>query len=222
MQEYERTMSLKKNLDVIVYEQLREKIIRGEWMPGQTIAVDELAVQYGVSRTPVLQALRRMEANRMIVITNTGHHMVPSFTEKQLKDLIEIRILLELQALRDIKNNIGVVPFAELREIADKCSEYNRAGDTVRARETDLLFHSRLTESVNNAYLTDLFLRIQGQFMVANYLITSHTSEQERVAADDHLKILDAMEAGNYDRAGKLMRDHITGAMIKMLNKMNG
>ena len=43
-------MSLKKNLDIIVYEHLREKIIRGEWTPGQAIAVDELTAEYGVSR----------------------------------------------------------------------------------------------------------------------------------------------------------------------------
>ncbi len=214
-------MSLKKNLDVIVYEQLREKIIRGEWTPGQTIAVDDLAAEYGVSRTPVLQALRRMEANRMIVITSTGHHTVPTFTEKQVRDLIEIRILLELQTICDMKDSAIEIPFEELREIANLCYEHNRAGDTVRARETDLLFHSRLTDAVNNAYLTDLYLRIQGQFMVANYLITSHTSEQERVAADDHLKILNALETGDFDRASELMRDHINGALLKMLDKMN-
>ena len=213
-------MSLKKNLDVVVYEHLREKIIRGEWLPGQTIAVDDLIAEYGVSRTPVLQALRRMEANRMITITKTGHHIVPSFTEKQLRDLIEMRLLLEEQAIEDMASSDSWIPICELREIANVCADYNRAGDTVQARENDLLFHSQLVESVQNSYLSDLYLRIQGQFMVANYLITSHTPEQERVAADDHLQILNALEDGDFQLAGGIMQDHINGALDKLLTKM--
>ena len=69
-------MSLKKNLDVVVFEQLREKVIRGEWTPGQAISIDELVTEYGVSRTPILQALRRMEAMRMVEITITGHFIL--------------------------------------------------------------------------------------------------------------------------------------------------
>ncbi len=213
-------MSLKKNLDIIVYEHLREKIIRGEWTPGQAIAVDELTAEYGVSRTPVLQALRRMEADRMITITKTGHHIVPSFTEKQLRDLLEMRLLLEEQAIEDMASSDKQLPISELREIATVCAAYNHAGDTVQARENDLLFHSRLVESIQNTYLTDLYLRIQGQFMVANYLIASHTSEQERVAADDHLQILNALEAGNFQLAGRIMEQHINGALDKLLAKM--
>ena len=216
----EKTMSLKKNLDVVVYEKLWEKIIRGEWALGQFIAVDELADEYGVSRTPVLQALRRMEANRMITITSTGHHTVPTFTEKQLQDLFEMRMLLELQTIRDIKESPIPIPLTTLRDIAEKCFRYNQAGDTVRARENDLLFHTSLTEAANNTYLTDLYLRIQGQFMVANYLIASHTQEQERIAADDHMQILSALETGDFEEAGKVMRAHISGALDKLLCKI--
>ena len=161
-----------------------------------------------------------MEADRMITITKTGHHIVPSFTEKQLRDLLEMRLLLEEQAIEDMASSDKQLPISELREIATVCAAYNHAGDTVQARENDLLFHSRLVESIQNTYLTDLYLRIQGQFMVANYLIASHTSEQERVAADDHLQILNALEAGNFQLAGRIMEQHINGALDKLLAKM--
>lgn len=214
-------MSLKKNLDIIVYEQLREIIIRGDWKPGQFIAVDELSTKYGVSRTPILQALRRMDANKMISTTKTGHFLVPSFTEKQLRDLIEMRLLLELQAIHDISLSHISPPISELRKVVDSCTTYCLSGDIVQARKADLLFHRKLVESVSNPYLTDLYLRIQGQFMVANYLIASHTPEQENIAAEDHLKILNALENQDFSLASHIMEEHIFGALTKILSKMN-
>ena len=213
-------MSLKKNLDVIVYEHLWEKIIRGQWVPGQMIAVDELAEEYGVSRTPILQALRRMNANRMITITNTGHHLVPQFTEKNVRDLVEMRLLLELQAVQDIAASSFPIPIEELRTLASTCASFNSTGDTFQTRLNDLRFHRKLVECAGNSYLCDLYERIQGQFMVANYLITSHTAEQQRVAADDHLQIVESLETGNFALAEDEIREHILGALNKMLNKM--
>lgn len=213
-------MSLKKNLDVIVYEQLREKVIRGEWKPGQAIAVDDLAAEYGVSRTPVLQALRRMEAIRMVRTTTTGHYMVPTFSEKQIEDLLEIRALLERQVLLDIEQKHIVLPFDRLREISERCMSLNNEGNTVETRKADLLFHSSLTETAGNEYLADLYAGIQAQFMVANYLLLSHTQEQQHIAADDHSQILDALETGRYDEARARMDRHIFGARDKMLTAL--
>ena len=212
-------MSLKKNLDIAIYEQLREKIIRGLWLPGQTIAVDELAEEYGVSRTPVLLALRRMEANRMICVTKTGHYITPSYTEKQLRDLIEMRTLLEIQAIQELEAEEISIPISELREIAVKCSAYNSEGDTVRAREADLNFHACLIQATGNIYLTDLYLRIQGQYMVANYL-TVHSEEHQRILADDHIKILEALDSGDFTSAKEQMKDHIYYGLLKMLGRI--
>ena len=65
-------MALKKNLDVLVFEQIRDRIINSEWEQGQNLDVDELSRFYEVSRTPVLQALKRMQAEGMVVVSGTG------------------------------------------------------------------------------------------------------------------------------------------------------
>lgn len=60
-------MALKKNLDVTIHEAFLEEILRGNWLPGQALNLDELAERYGVSRTPVQQALKRMHTQGMVV-----------------------------------------------------------------------------------------------------------------------------------------------------------
>ena len=75
-------MALKKNLDVTIHEAFLEEILQGNWKPGQALNLDELAERYGVSRTPIQQALKRMHTQGMVVFSSKGHFSVPTFSEK--------------------------------------------------------------------------------------------------------------------------------------------
>ena len=91
----------------------------------------------------------------------------------------------------------------------------------VQTRRTDLDFHRILVEQAGNRCLSEVYDRIQGQFIVANYLLTSHTRSQQQVASDDHERLLAALKAGNFTRAHDIIEDHIQGACQKILAKMN-
>ena len=91
-------MALKKNLDVTIHEAFLEEILQGNWKPGQALNLDELAERYGVSRTPIQQALKRMHTQGMVVFSSKGHFSVPTFSEKEVCDIIEMRLLLENNA----------------------------------------------------------------------------------------------------------------------------
>lgn len=213
-------MSIKKNLDIQVFEKLYQEIIQGRWTQGQAINPDDFAEAYGVSRTPVVQALKRMHATEMIGVTRTGHFFVPTFTEKQISDLIEIRALLERQAITEIERNGIVLDFETLNKMAKDCISYNEDGDLVRTRETDLNLHSFLVAQSTNQCLSNLFEKVQGQFIVANYLLATHTKQQQEVAAGDHLRLLAALEKKDYDKARAISDDHIYGAREKIIQKM--
>ena len=213
-------MSLKKNLDVVIFEKLYEKVIRGEWEAGQSISPDEIAETYGVSRTPVVQALKRMRELGMLEVSTTGHVYVPVFTEKQISDLIEVRMLIEKQAVADIRDKGLTADFEVLQKLADECGLSNAALDMVAARRADLRFHRTLVSAADNPYLEQVFDKIQSQFIVANYLLASHTQEQQRIAAEDHFRILDALRQADYDAATDLVARHILEARDKILARM--
>ena len=131
-------MALKKNLDVTIHEAFLEEILRGNWLPGQALNLDELAERYGVSRTPVQQALKRMHTQGMVVFSSKGHFSVPTFSEKEVCDIIEIRLLLEHQALTDIQRKALPVDYQTLDRLARECILSNETDDVVSARRTDL------------------------------------------------------------------------------------
>ena len=110
-------MALKKNLDVTIHEAFLEEILQGNWKPGQALNLDELAERYGVSRTPIQQALKRMHTQGMVVFSSKGHFSVPTFSEKEVCDIIEMRLLLEHQALTDIQNKLLPMDFETLERL---------------------------------------------------------------------------------------------------------
>ena len=191
-------MALKKNLDVTIHEAFLEEILQGNWKPGQALNLDELAERYGVSRTPIQQALKRMHTQGMVVFSSKGHFSVPTFSEKEVCDIFET-----------------------LERLAGECVASNKTSNIVQTRRTDLDFHRILVEQAGNRCLSEVYDRIQGQFIVANYLLTSHTRSQQQVASDDHERLLAALKAGNFTRAHDIIEDHIQGACQKILVKMN-
>ena len=213
-------MSLKKNLDVKVFEQLREMVIRSEWTPGQALSPDELAAFFGVSKTPVLHALKRMEEQKMINVTSTGHFYVPEYSEKDICDLLEMRALLERQTILKLSTHRESLDFYALSLLVTERSAANKHGNVVAARKADMEFHRLLAVSVNNPYLTDLYDRILSQFIVANYLLTDPTQAQQTIASDEHVTILEAIRAEDYTAACAAMDMHIFGARDKILKKM--
>ena len=91
----------------------------------------------------------------------------------------------------------------------------------VSARRTDLDFHRVLVEQAGNRCLSEVYDRIQGQFIVANYLLASHTRVQQESASGDHEMVLDALRAGDFSRAHGIIEEHIQGACQKILIKMH-
>ena len=139
-------MALKKNLDVTIHEAFLEEILQGNWKPGQALNLDELAERYGVSRTPIQQALKRMHTQGMVVFSSKGHFSVPTFSEKEVCDIIEMRLLLERQALTDIQNKLLPMDFETLERLAGECVASNKTSNIVQTRRTDLDFHRILVD----------------------------------------------------------------------------
>ena len=213
-------MSLKKNLDQLVYEQLRARIIKGEWEQGLQLDVDALAAEYEVSRTPVLQALKRMQNEGMLVVSGVGKFYFPKYTAQQVRDLCRIRLVLELEALEEIQSRNLPLDLRELRRTSMLCLRSMENGDTVESRRQDLDWHKQLVAAAGNDSLTGLFTLVQGRFMVANYLQVYHSSEQQRIAAEDHEGIMDALERGDFIAARQILSVHITDASDKICSRI--
>lgn len=214
-------MALKKNLDVLVFEQIRDRIINSEWEQGQNLDVDELSRFYEVSRTPVLQALKRMQAEGMVVVSGTGKYFFPKYSIKQVRDICSVRLVLESEALHELQRKQGAVDTTALMEMAQQCRRVMINGNVTVSRQLDLQWHKNLIDLTGNECLIQLYTQVQSQFMVANYLQAFHSSEQQLVAADDHINILSCLDRNDFTGAMEILDNHITLAAEKIADRIN-
>lgn len=213
-------MALKKNLDMLVFEKIRDRIIASEWEQGENLDVDELAHYYEVSRTPVLQALKRMLNEGMLVVSGTGKYFFPKYTKKDVQNICRVRRVLELEALDELQNQPKNFRSSALLETAQRCKKMTLCGNIIVSRQLDLLWHKNLIELTGNDCLIHLYTQVQGQFMVANYLQVFHSKEQQLIASDDHIHILERLEDNDYLGAKEILLNHIDGAYEKIVARI--
>lgn len=155
----------KKNLDVYIFEQLRDRMLAGTWQPGDRLDVDRLADQYQVSRTPVLQALRRMEGEGMIRVTRGGKFYLPAFSVQEVEDICGVLAVLEGEAVRLLAEERGSAE--ALGHLAEELCQAARAGDHAACCRLEAEWHRRLVGAAGNSCLEECFAKALGQYLAA-------------------------------------------------------
>lgn len=203
-------MTSKKNLDIILYEKIHDQIINGKWKPGEKLDIDELAEFFEVSRTPVIQAIKMMIANDMIMMSGNGKVSLPEYTKQEIIDICNVRFILENQAIKEIDIKSKLVDIISLKYYIDSCIKFYEIGDFAQARKIDSEFHTCLVRQAGNNCLNKVFAKIQAQFTICHYLLVSPNLKQRNVAIQDHKKIVQLLESKNYTEVENVLEEHIT------------
>ena len=198
-----------------VFEKLENDIIQGVYPRGEILTELKLVDQLGVSRTPIREALRRLEQERLIEDTGKGSRVV-GITEEDLEDIMNIRQRIEGLAAYYAAKNMTPEGLAELTHIVDLQDFYYDKGDAEQLRQVDEQFH-------------DLICYLSKRTVIMDTLIPLHrkTRRYRRISMEDwsrtvntrkeHKAIFDAMASGNADLAESLMAKHIENAKKHML-----
>ena len=198
-----------------VFEKLENDIIQGVYPRGEILTELKLVDQLGVSRTPIRDALRRLEQERLIEDTGKGSRVV-GITEEDLEDIMNIRQRIEGLAAYNAAKNMTPEGLAELTHIVDLQDFYYDKGDAEQLRQVDEQFH-------------DLICYLSERTVIMDTLIPLHrkTRRYRRISMEDwsrtvntrkeHKAIFDAMASGNADLAESLMAKHIENAKKHML-----
>ncbi len=100
-----------------------------------------------------------------------------------------------------------------------KCEEYLDKGDFLELSKTDLRFHRVLVSGARNEYLSELYKRIQGQFLVANYLVLPLRNRNFRSTVDDHYKLLEYLRNKDMEQSEKMIAGHINNIFYIITNQ---
>ena len=190
-----------------VYSTLRHCIVLGDLAPGERLLSDGLATRLGVSRTPVREALRKLEAEGLVAASPRFGLVVREISEQDLAEIFAIRESLEGAAARLAAENATPVELTDLRALLEDMESVSQRGELETLRDLTAEFHLCVCRASHNGRLLRMLKDLQDQ---VRHLKTSTLFEKGRAAEalQEHRNLLLALEARDPDRSESVARAH--------------
>ncbi|MCE4051487.1 MULTISPECIES: GntR family transcriptional regulator [Bacillaceae] len=179
------------------YEILRDKILNGELSGGTKIVEEKIAAELGVSRTPIRESIRKLEHEGLIV-----NKRVVKPTEKDLRNMFQVRILLEGYSAQCAASYIKEKELEELLE----CVEIGRNGTVDEIMKANERFHEIIVQSSNNPVMIDIIDRMQSTIYLFRKTVVFYNRPH---LIDEHEQIFEAIKLRDGQKAEQLMKDHL-------------
>lgn len=213
-------MYLRESLDEVVYKRFIEGFYTCSYYPGEKIDPTKLANEYHISRTPVVQALKRLTNEMILDVQTNGRFFIPVPTEKKLQDICRTRLLFEKEAIHHLVFKKDQDSIASLSEMAKRCYFDLTSENMVDSVKQDLNFHRALVSSAGNACMQELYNIVLNRFIGIKYVLSGQYSSQRR-AADRHIKMMDYIKEENETKAAECIESHILDSMELMIEGMH-
>lgn len=193
------------------YDRLRAAIVSGELAPGERLVERELSRRMGASRTPMREALIRLEHEGLLTARASGGLVVTELDESEVRELYAIRSVLEGYAAKLAAGSISDAAVKRLHAIVELENEKLDPLDKAALEELNDQFHKELYAASSMPRLTELINTLRQQSV--NYRVYDiYTPAETAVLLSHHSAILDAVERNNPELADALIRDHLTMA----------
>lgn len=194
-----------------VYAKLKADILDGGMEPGERLLEDELSTRFHVSRTPVREALNRLEADGLVVDRPGRGVIVTEFGEDEILEGYVIRGVLEGVAARLAAQRASEIDIHRLELLLDALEKARDDGDLDTAIRLSADFHAQLWQLAGNRRLLKLMRDIEATMGRYQRLTMAQPGRTDR-AIQEHREILDAIRAHDGDRAEALGRAHMQEA----------
>ncbi|GBF32837.1 regulator PutR [Desulfocucumis palustris] len=208
-----------KPLREMVFESLREAIIQGRLKPGERLMEIQLADEMGVSRTPIREAIRKLELEGFVVMVPRKGAYVAGISVKDIVDVFEVRAALEALAAGLAAERITPDELEELERSLVVISEVSSKEDIDAIVATDTSFHELIYRASRNERLFQIVIHLKEQ--IQRFRTTSLSQPgRSKDALEEHRKMVEAISDRNAELAQSLAREHIENAEQSMLNAL--
>lgn len=202
-----------------VFEHLETDILSGKYQRGETLNESKLSAAMGVSRTPIREALRRLEQEHLIEEASKGI-VVVGISEKDLEDIFTIRKKLEGMAAAMAAENRTDAQLADIREALEFQEFYLEKNDPDRIKTMDSLFHETIYKMSGSIIFYDVLEPLHKKILKYRRASVSDTSRAEASVAE-HRAIYEAIASGNADLSSQLIIKHLENAYQNICKKEN-
>ncbi len=195
---------------------LREDIAAGALQPGERVDEQSLAERFGVSRTPVREALTRLTAQGILVSRGTRGVQVAEYSREQLAQIFEAMHEIEAVCARLAARRMTLLARAEIVAAQERCARVAESGDFAEYRRANESFHHAIYKATGNPYIADLasdFRRRTGPFRAKKFA----TGADLIASAESHRELLHGIFSEDSRTAYDGMRAHMTASFMQTL-----
>ena len=191
-----------------VAERLRQRIFAHEIPPGSWIDEQKLAEQYGISRTPLREALKVLASEGLVELKPRRGCYVTEISRQDLDDIFPLMALLEGRCAFEATQRVKPAELASLKELHEQLESAAREGRIDAFFEANQAFHKRVQELSGNRWLLSVIQDLRKVLKLSRLHSLSLEGRLQQ-SLDEHRLIMAAFENGNAEQAEKLMHDHL-------------
>ena len=208
LDKFEMKMDAFLPLRDVVFQTLRQAILREDLAPGERLMEIPLANKLGVSRTPLREAIRMLEQEGLVVMIPRRGAQVAGISEKSLRDVLEVRKSLEKLAVELACERMTEEDMKEMNRAEEAFSAAVHEGDALRIAETDEQFHDVIYNSTGNTKLVQLLNNLREQMY--RYRLEHIKDEKSRLSLlEEHQRMMTALRSRDVELAKKAAGEHI-------------
>ena len=205
-----------QSLDTMIYHKLKSMVIERKLMPGDKIYQDKLAYEFGVSRTPLVNALKKLEHEKLIIALPRRGFYVRIFSKQEMVHIFELREVLEGLAARKVAIKISDSQIERISRFFSGFKESDHDIDLKKYREEDRRFHSYIIEVAQGDILSSILetfniLTLGYQFVEQEGLV-----RPPHETYDEHKAIIEAISKRDPFKAEELVRLHLRNSKEKL------
>ena len=208
-------MKINKNVSVErrslaeqLYETIKELILNGEISAGMRIPEEALAAKFKVSRTPIREAVRRLEEYGIVKIVPRSYAEVVGISEEEATEVIQVRRQLEILSVSLFSGNNSGKDIKTLKRLSNQCKKFFKSNNKSKVFETDSLFHLEIALRSGNSVLFHTLERLDAKIQLIR-LMHCITPEKIKENLLFHDEIVKALEKKDTKKSIELIKKHI-------------
>lgn len=192
----------------VVFNTLRRAILTGELKPGERLMEIHLANKLGVSRTPIREAIRKLELEGLVIMIPRRGAEVAQITEKSLKDVLEVRRALDALCVELACDRISEEEKAQLRQACDTFERATRTQNVTAIAEADVALHDIIVQATGNKRLIQLINNLSEQMYRYRFEYIKDESRHDNLV-EEHRMIYESILENDKERAAQAAKLHI-------------
>lgn len=203
----------------VVFNTLRQAILTGELKPGERLMEIHLANRLGVSRTPIREAIRKLELEGLVIMIPRRGAEVAQITEKSMNDVLEVRRSMDALCIELACERISDAELEELKKACDQFEQAVKTGDIKVIAQADVALHDIIVKATGNMRLVQLINNLSEQMYRYRFEYIKDSSQHERLV-EEHRLIYDSIVRKDKETASQIAKIHIDNQKQAIMDQL--